>query len=645
MFVEADSKASFLTALSGDTRIVVVNLQKFGRVNDALTPEVLAKLATLRVAFLIDEIHRSNTGDQHAGMMNVFDELQTVFDANATAQGRPPRKKNLIVGFTATPSDHTLARFGEFSTYAENRPIWVPFDAYTMREAIAEGFILNPLHGLVPVSAKMFFELPDNILEGFEGDRGYEAIPEDTDTGVDAEGKKYAIRKKHIYENKDRIAAIAKFVAERLVTSVYRHIWGQAKAMLAVSSISAAIRYKRLIDQEYQKLVSQKKYEKYKDAPVYIVYSSGSQDHVSASSLNGGLSEKAVLQNFAVKKNGLIIVVDKLQTGFDEKKLHTLFLDKEIRDINAIQTISRVNRTMKHKHDCKIVDFSYKNVNISNIQKAFEHFSNVVVSDFDPLGNEEKLGIHYAALKQHDLFLAHFDAFLRNEQGDRDVTPILEMQNSFAAYSRNQPKEAGELKSKIGKYFRILNLIEGVIELEAKYCDPAFLKFWQKFNQEYNSVHQPAEIADDVEIYFDNKIGIVAPADYQAKVKRKPPVVGEDQAPFGKKYKFNILKVIEKRNQEEEAIEELIKDFEAKIELFFAYVRTDDAGKRVIAKMRDGASAIDTEEIYEDFGKLYRKFVRRQKEALGEFFIKETQDIVNQLCADFEKTVNLAVAE
>ena len=88
----------------------------------------------------------------------------------------------------------------------------------------------------------------------------------------------------------------------------------------------------------------------------------------------------------------MIIVVDKLQTGFDEPKLHTLFLDKEIKGINAIQTISRVNRTAKYKNDCKIVDFSYKNVNVKNIKSAFEHFSNVLVSDFDPLGDEEKLG-------------------------------------------------------------------------------------------------------------------------------------------------------------------------------------------------------------------------------------------------------------
>lgn len=83
-----------------------------------------------------------------------------------------------------------------------------------------------------------------------------------------------------------------------------------------------------------------------------------------------------------------MIVVAKLQTGFDEKKLHTLFLDKEIKGISAIQTISRVNRTAKYKNDCKIVDFSYNNVNVQNIKDAFEHFSDVVVSDFDPLATK-----------------------------------------------------------------------------------------------------------------------------------------------------------------------------------------------------------------------------------------------------------------
>ena len=220
-----------------------------------------------------------------------------------------------------------------------------------MKEAIEDGYILNPIKGIIPVAAKMFFEIPDDELEGFEGDTGYEDIPDETDTGIDAQGKKYAIRKKKIYENSDRIKAISKFVVERLVSTVYHNIRGTAKAMLAVSSIKAAIKYKKYIDDYFAEIVKEKKYERFKDAPIYIAYSSDGQSQKSPNSLNGGLSEAMVLQNYAIKKNGLIIVVDKLQTGFDEPKLQTLFLDKEVRGINAIQTISRVNRTTKYKND------------------------------------------------------------------------------------------------------------------------------------------------------------------------------------------------------------------------------------------------------------------------------------------------------
>lgn len=638
MFAEAYNQKTFTDALKSDTRIVVVNLQKFASVKDVLSPEVVKKLASLRIAFLIDEIHRSNSGAQHEEMVSLFDELQASFD-NSKDYKKQQKKKNLIIGFTATPSDHTLARFGEFNKYAEAEKIWVPFDSYTMREAIEDGYILNPIKGIVPVSAKMFFEIPDNELEGFEGDTGYEEIPDDTDTGVDAQGKKYAIRKKKIYLNSDRIEAISKFVVERLVSTVYHNIRGTAKAMLAVSSIKAAIKYKKFIDKYFAEIVKLKKYERFKDAPIYIVYSSDGQENQNANSLNGGLSEEKVLQNFAIKKNGLIIVVDKLQTGFDEPKLQTLFLDKEIRGINAIQTISRVNRTTKYKNDCKIIDFSYKNVNVKNIKDAFEHFSNVVVSDFDPLGDEAKLDIYYTALKQSEVYTAHFANFVKYEKKELDISAIMEIENGFADFINTKKKEAKELKATINKYFKILNLIEFVIDLEPKFSEEYFLQFWRRFNNEYNNINKQDEIIDDVEIYFDNKIGIVAPAEYKEKVKGKPPVNSGTNGSGDKQYKFDILKVIAKRNQEEEAIEELIKDFEAKIEKFFEYVRTDEAGLRVIAKMQDDGSAFDDEEIYEDFAKIYRKFVRRNKD-LGEFFIRETQDIIQQLCDDFEKTLS-----
>jgi len=635
MFLEASDKKSFMTALSSDKRVIVVNIQKFGAIKEILDNEVTSKLSKLRVAFLIDEIHRSNSGSQNEEMISVFDELQSGFD-NSKVYTNTVHKKNLIVGFTATPSDITLARFGEFNKYAEAEKIWIPFDSYTMKEAIEDGFILNPIRGIVPVSSKMQFEIPDNDLEGFEDDFGYEEIPDDTDTGVDEEGKKYAIRKKKIYANKERIEAISKFIAERLVSTVYHNIRRTAKAMLAVSSIPNAIRYKRLIDKHYKDLVEQKKYERFKEAPIYIVYSD-SQDQPSSNSVNDGINEKQVLQNFKLAKNGLIIVVDKLQTGFDEPKLHTLFLDKEIRGINAIQTISRVNRTTKYKNDCKIIDFSYKNVNVKNIKQAFEHFSNVVVSDFDPLGDEERLDIYLKELKDHDLFKTHFKAFQEYNTTNDDINLILAIDNDFTRFITSSKKEAKKLKQIINDYFKILNLIEFVIEIDKKYSEDLFLQFWRKFSIIYGQINKGQDYIDDVEIYFDNKIGIVAPQDY--KVKEKNKVKGVPNGSDDNKYKYNILKVIEKRNQEEEAIAELIEDFENKIDAFFTFIKADELGKRLIAKIKDDGSAFSQDEIYTDFNKLYRKYTIMNKE-LGEFFKRETKDILNQLCDDFERDLN-----
>ena len=396
MFVEAHNKTTFLEALKSDTRIVIVNLQKFGSVRRMLTADVLEKLAQLRIAFLIDEIHRSHGGDQHEEMVTIFDELQTPFDTDA-AYNRKRTKKNVLIGFTATPDDNTLARFGEFSGYAEGEKLWVPFDAYTMQEAIEDGYILNPLANIVPVAAKLLFDLPANRLKGF--------------TEKDFKD----IAKQQIYENGERIDAIAAYVADLLVKDVYRQIRGAGKAMLAVSSIAAAIAYKDAVTRHFQALVQQKKYAKYADAPIYIVYSD-SQDKQKASKINK-MTEQKVLENFALRKNGLIIVVAKLQTGFDEKRLHTLFLDKEVSGISAIQTISRVNRTMKNKVDCKIVDFSYDNVNVQNIKDAFEHFSNVVVSDFDPFGDARVLDLLYAELKKADVYIGVLPALRRALQG------------------------------------------------------------------------------------------------------------------------------------------------------------------------------------------------------------------------------------
>jgi len=615
LYVEAKDKKTFKDSLSSDKRIVIVNLQKFNTIKNILDLSVLKKLAQLRTVFLIDEIHRSHSGTQNEEMMNLFDELQNSFDTNEYTKQK--KKKNLLIGFTATPSDHALARFGEFNKYAESEKIWVPFDSYTMREAIDDGYILNPLLNLVPVSAKMYYEPPEDKT------------------------KEYKLNeKKKIYENEERIDAISKFVVTRLVEDVYKRIRGQAKAMLAVYSIKSAIMYKEKIDKYYKEIIQESKYKRFEDAPIYIVYSGDGQDHFKSSRLNNGLSEEKVLQNFALSKNGLMIVVDKLQTGFDEPKLHTLFLDKEVRNINAIQTISRVNRTMKYKENCKIIDFSHKNVNINNIKTAFEHFSDVVVSDFDPFNELKLFEELYNRLVKNEIYKNYFELFSEKiYEKDLNIQDVLKLEDKLSKYIKNNPRRSKQLKSDVNKYFHILNLIQFVIEFKPKYKDKIFLEFWKKYNTEYNVLNKKEEIKDEVEIYFDEQLGIVEPPKYE-KYKPKSGKVNQEGKEYGsKEYKYDILKILEKKNKEEKIIGQSIEDFELKIDGFFNSVTESREGKVLIAKINSIGTKFTEEEILSDFEKIYKKFIRRHRLELGDFFIQQTKDIIEYLYADFEKQI------
>jgi type I restriction enzyme R subunit len=634
MFIEASDKRSFETAMKTDVRIVVVNVQKFYEVEKIFDAEVTEKLASMRIVFLIDEVHRSQSGSQHEEMITLFDTLQSSFD-NSTTYVKKRQKKNLIIGFTATPSNNILSRFGEFSHYAENQAIFKPFDFYTMSQAIQDGYILNPIDGIVPVSAKMYYELPESEPKGFEGDTQYEQVAEPT--------VNYRIRNKNIYENPHRIDAISEFIVQRLVTMVYPQIRGTAKAMLAVSSIDAAIMYHQRITEHYAAIVQQKKHDRFKDVPIFIVYSnSDNQKHINPTLLNGGKKEREVLQSFQFDKNGLVIVVDKLQTGFDEPKLQTLFLDKEINGINAIQTISRVNRTTKYKSYCKIVDFSHQNVNVSNIKSAFEQFSNVVVSDFNPLENEKRMIEIYEDLKVHSLYSTYFKTFQTEKQKpekQQDVTVFLSMETAFIQYINANEETAASLKKSVNRYFHLLRLLRFVIEMEDKYTDELFIDFWYRFNNVFNQTKPNHGITDDVTIYYDEVIGIVAPPEANENGGNGGENTGDGGN--GNGTQLDIFKAIAQRNQTEAEIEKLIEKFKAHLENLFTYIETEKGGSRLIAKIKAKAntSTFTNDEVQSEFNKLYRKFIRRNRGTLSAFFIKETEAMLGQLCDMFEGRV------
>jgi len=329
-----------------------------------------------------------------------------------------------------------------------------------------------------------------------------------------------------------------------------------------------------------------------------------------------------------------------LQTGFDDKRLHTIFLDKEISSISAIQTISRVNRTTKYKVDCKIVDFSYDNVNVQNIKDAFERFSNVVVSDFDPFSDARVLDLLYAELKKADIYVEFFPRFvaLYKDEATRDnPSSYLELEDRIEKYIEAHPKRTADAKAKAAQYFTILNRIEYVIALDPKYSEPAFLAFYRKFNTIYNVLHRVDTAKDPIEVYYDNRIGIVEVE--AAESKERPPKetkLAEGREPFAGGRQLSILAIIEARNQHEEEIGTLIAVFKAKMDEFFAYVRTSPEGQRLIVKIK---SRLPEDEIYADFAKIYRKYKAFYRKKVGDYFFTVTEDLVEKLCDEFEGEV------
>ena len=639
MFVEATDQDTFVAALSDKRRIIVVNIQKFWELKNAI--EKAGKNFTdKRVAFLIDEVHRSNTDDVHQEMFSAFDELQDIFDEDGGFITRGSKKKNLIVGFTATPSPRVLARFGEFHRGTNFNQLWKPFDTYTMKEAIADRYILDPTKHIIPVPAKMYFELPDGLRQAVE-----EALRTNSDERI-------AFAKKQIYENAERREAIAKFIVNRLLSQIYGKIRGQGKAMLAVTSIPIAIEYCKLIRRLMAEKTASGTFTKYAEAPVAIVYSD-SQKYEKCSSMNDGVAEDKVIDNFKTAKNGLIIVVDKLQTGFDEPKLHTLFLDKEIRDINAIQTISRVNRTTKYKEECHIIDFSFGNVNEKNIRDAFAKFCGMVVTDFDPIREKAVVDEIYRSLIAQPIYGKWFERY-RSTKGNKEANAALclEMDADIRAWIKNmidahnayiqEVQARGEeidpaladdaakaLKKAVGRYNSRMILLQGVIELDSKFSDADFIDFWQRYCNIYNAMFEKKQALGSISTTFDGNLGLLVGEEVDVDEPGEPgggePGGGSTPRPSkpGKKPGLaGIFDALAKMNADEQEREQEMQFWLAQTDSLYSFLKADG---KFMAMLR--SENFTREQVEKEYNKLIRRFLRQTEDAKVKKLIDENKEM------------------
>lgn len=397
-FVEADTFEALKNALKTRS-VIIVNIQKLPSIvkhlNQAGNSKFQKQMANKRVAFLIDEIHRSQTGVYHDAALSMFDSLSQTKVPTPLKASRI--KRNLIMGFTATPRDEVLARWGEWrapKSIGDNIS-WVPYYSYSVQQAINDGYVLDPTKNVLPFQDIYSYDYVNSV----QSSNGAELRD---------------ISNQDWYQNPDRIelnaVQIMKLFTSTTMFSGRRpnvNEFGNGKAMVVAYDIPSAIRYKEALERVKANFIADPQYAEYKErlktTPILILYSD-SQAYPKCSSLNDRKNEAKVIEEFQRKnadqrsesKNAIIIVVDKLLTGFDEPTLHTLFIDRTFDDVLLLQAMYRVGRIAKNKLGCLVVDFSRDNIVSKRIKPVFEKYAGMTVSDFDAKPLKEKMETSYS---------------------------------------------------------------------------------------------------------------------------------------------------------------------------------------------------------------------------------------------------------
>ena len=367
--------AQLRDAINNGAGIIITTLQKF----PVIYKEV--RSGNKRFAIIVDEAHSSQTGDAARKLKRALADTDKILEEYAAeeAAAEEARKddedklldelaaqgtqENLsFFAFTATPKDKTLQMFGERDANGK----YHPFHIYSMRQAIEEHFILDVLKNYM--TYRMYYKIAKSIPDN----------PElDTTAGVRAIRQFETL---HPHNISQKTAVMLEHFR-----NVTRHkIGGHAKAMIVTPSRLHAVRY--LL--EFKRQIEEKGYT---DLDVLVAFSGEVEDNgityteekLNTTKTGETIKEKALPAAFHTDEYGMLIVAEKYQTGFDEPLLHTMFVDKKLSGVKAVQTLSRLNRTMRGKVDTFVLDF----VNSAeDIRKAFEPYyeETVLEEETDP---------------------------------------------------------------------------------------------------------------------------------------------------------------------------------------------------------------------------------------------------------------------
>ena len=363
------------TAINNGAGIIITTLQKF----PVIYKEVNS--GNKRFAVIVDEAHSSQTGDAAKKLKRALADTEEILKEYAEMEEEDENNRkddedrlldelaaqgiheNLsFFAFTATPKGKTLQMFGT----KDAEGVYHPYHIYSMRQAIEEGFILDVLKNYM--TYKMYYK----ILKTIDDDPVL-----DTTAGAKAI-LNYETLHPHNISQKTTI------MLEHFMNITRHKMGGRAKAMVVTPSRLHAVRYVK----EFKRQIEEKGYN---NLDVLVAFSgeitddgiSYTEEGINKDKNGETIKEKALPEAFHTDDYGILVVAEKYQTGFDEPLLHTMFVDKKLSGVKAVQTLSRLNRTAPGKLDTFVLDF----VNSAeDIRNSFEPFyeETVLLEEMDP---------------------------------------------------------------------------------------------------------------------------------------------------------------------------------------------------------------------------------------------------------------------
>ena len=437
----AESSGHLRTLLQDGKRIVITTVQKFPSILDAIGNEHRGR----KFAIIIDEAHSSQGGRASASVSMALGQAGSVEEDETTEDkiNRLMESKKLLpnasyFAFTATPKNKTLEIFGDPSPEGGNTR-HLPFHVYTMKQAIQEGFIIDVLEHYTPVDS--YYRLVKTV----EGDPEFD---------TKRAGKKL---RRYVEDDDHAIRLKAEIMVDHFHEQVLglHKIGGQARAMVVTSSIQRAISYYYAI-RDY---LAERK-SPYRAIAAFSGEHEYSGTKVTEASLNG-FSSNVIVDRIQEDPYRFLVCADKFQTGYDEPLLHTMYVDKILSGVKAVQTLSRLNRAHPKKHDAFVLDF---NNDVDTIQDAFADYyrTTILAEETDP----DRLHDLKAALDGYQVYApAQLDELVERYLSGADREQLDPILDACVSLYREQLDEDGqvEFKGKAKAFLRTYGFLAAIL--------------------------------------------------------------------------------------------------------------------------------------------------------------------------------------